>query len=80
MNADFSEIQEQLIKSSFDSVGVVQELCKQCCIAAGITETADETVLITNAHLQAALETKARDYGVRHIRNFESFVDIAKEN
>ncbi|WP_338500916.1 hypothetical protein VRB50_12495 [Pseudomonas poae] len=79
LNADFSEIQEQLIKSSFDSVGVVQELCKQCCIAAGITETADETVLITNAHLQAALETKARDYGGRHIRNFESFVDIARK-
>lgn len=79
LNADFSEIQEQLIKSSFDSVGVVQELCKQCCIAAGITETAGETVVITNAHLQAALETKARDYGGRHIRNFESFVDIARK-
>lgn len=79
LNADFSEIQEQLIKSSFDSVGVVQELCKQCCIAAGITETADEIVVITNAHLQSALETKARDYGGRHIRNFESFVDIARK-
>lgn len=79
LNADFSEIQEQLIKSSFDSVGVVQELCKQCCIAAGIAETADKTVVITKAHLQAALETKARDYGGRHIRNFESFVDIARK-
>ncbi|WP_158703150.1 hypothetical protein [Pseudomonas chlororaphis] len=79
LNADFTNIQENLIKSSFDSVGVVQELCKQCCIAAGLTETADTTITITNDHLQIALETKAGDYGGRHIRNFESFVDIARK-
>lgn len=79
LNADFSNIQEALIKSSFDSVGVVQELCKQCCIAAGITETANFTTTITKDHLAAALATKASDYGGRHIRNFESFVDIARK-
>jgi len=79
LNADFSNIQEILIKSSFDSVGVVQELCKQCCMAAGLTETADTTVIITSDHLAAALATKAGEYGGRHIRNFESFVDIARK-
>jgi hypothetical protein len=79
LNADFSIIQESLIKSSFDSVGVVQELCKQCCIAAGITKTTDSRILITHDHLAAALATKASDYGGRHIRNFESFVDIARK-
>ncbi|WP_190241542.1 hypothetical protein [Pseudomonas glycinae] len=79
LNADFSNIQEKLIKSSFDSVGVVQELCKQCCIAAGITETAESIVSITQDHLTVALATKAGDYGGRHIRNFESFVDIARK-
>ncbi|WP_460142791.1 hypothetical protein [Pseudomonas sp. S3_B08] len=79
LNVDFSEIKEKLIKSSFDSVGVVQELCKQCCIAAGITETAESIVAITEGHLSTALETKAGEYGGRHIRNFESFVDIARK-
>ncbi|WP_139833009.1 MULTISPECIES: hypothetical protein [unclassified Pseudomonas] len=79
LNADFSEIQEKLIKSSFDSVGVVQELCKQCCIAAGLTETTESITKITHNHLRMALATKASDYGGRHIRNFESFVDIARK-
>lgn len=70
---------KKLIKSSFDSVGVVQELCKQCCIAAGVTETADTKVTITDTNLMTALETKASEYGGRHIRNFESFVDIARK-
>ncbi|WP_460152724.1 hypothetical protein [Pseudomonas sp. S2_B07] len=79
LNADFSNIQEILIKSSFDSVGVVQELCKQCCMAAGLTETAKTTIIITSDHLATALATKAGEYGGRHIRNFESFVDIARK-
>ncbi|WP_144424894.1 hypothetical protein [Pseudomonas trivialis] len=79
LNVDFSIVQKKLIKSSFDSVGVVQELCKQCCIAAGVTETADTKVTINDTHLLAALETKSSEYGGRHIRNFESFVDIARK-
>ena len=79
LNVDFSNIQAKLIKCSFDSVGVVQELCKQCCIAAGVTETNDFTIEITEEHLKSALETKAGEYGGRHIRNFESFVDIARK-
>ncbi|MCK8667905.1 hypothetical protein M1M11_23765 [Pseudomonas azerbaijanoccidens] len=79
LNVDFTFIQEKLIKSSFDSVGVVQELCKQCCIAAGVKETSDITITITDDNLLSALETKAGEYGGRHIRNFESFVDIARK-
>ncbi|MCM2379584.1 hypothetical protein [Pseudomonas marginalis] len=79
LNVDFSSVQKKLIKSSFDSVGVVQELCKQCCIAAGVTETASAKVTINDTHLLTALETKSSEYGGRHIRNFESFVDIARK-
>ena len=79
LNVDFSNVQNKLIRSSFDSVGVVQELCKQCCIAAGVTETADIKVTINDTHLLTALETKSSEYGGRHIRNFESFVDIARK-
>lgn len=76
LNVDFSQVQDRLIDDSFDSVGVVQEICKHCCLKAGITETSNSTVVILEEHLVAALSQKANDYGSRHIRNFESFVDI----
>ncbi|MGO2451211.1 hypothetical protein [Pseudomonas taetrolens] len=79
LNVDFSQVSETLIKSSFDSVGVVQELCKQCCIIAGISKTPDTTFVITDDHLQQALNAKAADYGGRHVRNFESFVHITSK-
>lgn len=79
LNVDFSKVSDKLIKSSFDSVGVVQELCKQCCISAGILKTSELLFEITESHLAAALQTKSSDYGGRHIRNFESFVDITRK-
>lgn len=78
LNVDFSEVKEQLISDSFDSIGVVQEICKHCCILAGVGETQSETIYITQDILSQALKIKADAYGVRHIRNFEAFVDIAR--
>lgn len=78
LNVNFSEVKNQLIEESFDSVGVVQEICKHCCLIAGVSETAKETVTILQEHLDQALAVKAQEYGVRHIRNFEAFVDIAR--
>lgn len=79
LNVDFSNIQDKLIECSFDSVGVVQELCKQCCIVAGVQSTSRVKVEILEEHLNDALQTKAGEYGGRHVRNFESFVDIARK-
>lgn len=76
LNVDFSEVRDQLIRDSFDSIGVVQEICKFCCLEAGVEKTASKTVLITEEHLVASTRKKAEEYGVRHIRNFESFVDV----
>lgn len=79
LNVDFSHIENRLIEDSFDSIGVVQEIAKLCCQLAGVNETAQETVVLTLDHLEAALKRKAEDYGVRHIRNFEAFVDINRK-
>lgn len=79
LNVDFSEIEEELVNSSFDSIGVVQEIAKICCLEAGVNETSPQKIIITNEHLQRALKKKAAEYGVRHIRNFESFVDITRK-
>lgn len=76
LNVDFSKVRERIISESFDSVGVVQEICKLCCLNAGILETTDSRVTIEQSNLDVALTQKAKDYGARHIRNFESFVDI----
>lgn len=76
LNVSFSSVRDMLIEESFDSVGVVQEICKLCCLNAGVVETASSRVEITEQHLKDALAQKAKDYGARHIRNFESFVDI----
>jgi len=76
LNVDFSEVREALVAESFDSVGVVQELCKLCCLDAGVKETAAHKVTITKGNLEKAKKDKANEYGVRHVRNFESFVDV----
>lgn len=76
LNVSFSAVRDALIEESFDSVGVVQEICKLCCLKAGVFETASSHIEITEQHLKDALAQKAKDYGARHIRNFESFVDI----
>jgi len=79
LNVDFSEVEERLVEDSFDSIGVVQEIAKNCCIEANVHETALNVVSIRAQHLDAALKKKANEYGVRHIRNFEAFVDIARK-
>lgn len=79
LNVDFSLVKEQLINDSFDSIGVVQEIAKNCCIEAGVSETVSEKIIIEQKHLDSALKKKAEEYGVRHVRNFEAFVDIARK-
>lgn len=79
LHVDFANIKEQLIGDSFDSIGVVQEICKHCCLNAGVTETSNSKVQITQENLDFSLKKKADEYGVRHIRNFEAFVDIARK-
>lgn len=79
LNVDFTDVESEIISSSFDSIGVIQELCKTCCIFAGVHSTSAETVKITKDNFKQAAKQKAQEYGIRHIRNFESFVDITRK-
>jgi len=79
LNVDFSSVESQLIAAAFDSIGVVQELCKYACLAAGVDSTSIDTIEITPANLAEAVRRKAEEYGVRHIRNFESFSDVVRK-
>jgi hypothetical protein len=51
---------------SFQSIGVFQELCKELCIANGITERQENNVQIgDHVVLSKAIERKVKDYGER---------------
>jgi hypothetical protein len=74
LNVNFDEVLERISGESFDSIGVFQELCKECCFSAGVRETKEETVTIKDSHLDEAIQKKLGDYSGRHIRSIESFI------
>jgi hypothetical protein len=74
-------IQEKLIESAFDSIGVVQELVKEVCEGAGIEQTQAELKTITDIQLlQSAVEKKTSDYSSRHLRALEDIAEGRKSN
>lgn len=75
LNVSFQNVIDQLIETCFDSVGVFQELAKESCIAANVTQTSNENILITSDHIQTAIKKKLNDYSSRHIKCLESFVE-----
>jgi len=76
MNVDFSSIEERMIVSTFDSIGVFQELCKHCCKIAGFSETnPNDIFVISEEILNQAIKNKFDDYSSRHIRSLETFVE-----
>lgn len=75
LNVNFNEVLDRLTGESFDSIGVFQELCKECCFSAGVKETIEETVTIKDFHLDEAIQKKLGDYSGRHIRSIESFIE-----
>lgn len=75
LNVSFKNVQESMIETCFDSVGVFQELCKEACYAAGVNTTMAKEIVITTDHVKAAIDKKLNDYSSRHIRCLESFVE-----
>ena len=79
LNLDFSEVEDDLINSCFDSVGVLQELCKECCFGAGIRENSSEKIKIVKDNFDYAVKRKLEDYSNSHIRALESFISSPKK-
>lgn len=75
LRVSFDHVLAKIIDSSFDSIGVFQELCKECCLAAGVEETSNNVVEINEQCLDAAIQRKLEDYSGRHIRSLESFME-----
>jgi len=78
LNVDFSEVETKIIDSSFDSIGVLQELCNRSCMSAGVAESSPRTVRILNQHLEEAIRKKLDDYSSRHLRALESFAESSR--
>lgn len=78
LNVDFTAVEDNIIEIAQDSIGVVQELCKQICLLKNINSTSKTKYEFTIEDLELAIRKKTEDYGVRHIRNIESFVDILR--
>lgn len=78
LNIDFTDIKDELIGYSFDSIGVLQELCKESCLAASVTETSSQKIKITQSHLNTAIETKLKEYSGRHLRSFDTFAESSR--
>ncbi|AWW30640.1 hypothetical protein DN752_11175 [Echinicola strongylocentroti] len=76
LNVDFSTIEDQMVESAFDSIGVFQELAKYACFDAGVEETQQEKMVTLSAtNLNNAEAQKLEDYSSRHIRCLESFIE-----
>ncbi|HTN38956.1 MAG TPA: hypothetical protein VL053_17880 [Arachidicoccus sp.] len=75
LNASLENVVKYIIDSSFDSVGVFQEICKEACYAAGITETQQCYTEITKDNVDTAIRKKLEDYSSRHIRCLETFIE-----
>ena len=80
LNIDIDRtIQERIVESAFDSIGVVQELVKEVCAGAGVEETREDLKRIADpALLEAAITKKTDDYSARHLRALEDIAEGRK--
>jgi hypothetical protein len=78
LNVDMCQVEKQIITSSFDSVGVLQELCKEACLSAGIQETTSSLEQINQPDFNKAIAKKLKDYSGRHIRSLESLSTVTR--
>lgn len=75
LRVSFANIIDKIIENSFDSIGVFQELCKECCLAAHVESVQDDVKLINPDNLESAIGRKVEDYSGRHIRSLETFIE-----
>jgi len=75
LNTSLDLVVDYIIDSCFDSVGVFQEICKESCYAAGVTQTQEACFEITREYVDNAISKKLEDYSSRHKRCLESFIE-----
>lgn len=80
LNLVFDEkIIKKILENSFGNIGIVQELCKELCLAADVQCSIVQRVAIRQEKfLDQAIEVKVQDYSSRHLRALESIADASR--
>lgn len=73
LEVDFRKVENKIIDSAYGSVGVLQELCKECCKMVEV-KVGRSNVLISTENLGAAIEKKLGHYSTRYLRSFQSLM------
>lgn len=73
------EIKKNIVEISFGNIGIVQEICKQFCIASGTLKKSSEQKILDDVNLlNKAISIKVEDYSSRHLRALESIADASR--
>ena len=74
LNIDMKDVKDQIIIESFNNVGMLQEICKECCYDARVLETVPgEPKKITQANLEHAIRKIGQLYSSKFYRSLETF-------
>ena len=52
LNVSFENILDEIVENSFDSIGVFQEICKECCLSSNADSDLNNLTLIKQEHLK----------------------------
>lgn len=74
LNVNFNSVRDAIISDTFNSVGVLQELCKEACNFSEINRTSRLPISINETSYLSSIDLKVEHYSSRHFRSFESFV------
>ena len=77
LNIELSEtIRTEIKEIAFGNIGIVQELCKEVCLAANVHYEREELEVIEKQdYLEKAIEKKVEEYASSHLRSLESISD-----
>jgi len=75
LNVDFNLIRDAIVSDAFNSVGVLQELCKEVCIDAKIFNTSKAQISLSENNYINSVDQKVEHYSGRHFRSFEAFIE-----
>ncbi|WP_039042921.1 hypothetical protein [Sporosarcina sp. ZBG7A] len=73
-------IKKQIKEIAFGNIGIVQELCKEVLVEAGLINAQNRIVLIDNQdYLERAIERKVEEYASSHLRSLESIAETGQQ-
>lgn len=81
LNVQISDsIKSQIKEIAFGNIGIVQELCRELLVEAGVFNAQEsETLIESQGYLEKAIETKVAEYASSHLRSLESIAETGQQ-